>query len=239
MCRAVLLLVVIYPALALSAPVPPLTERQLIAKYWGEVYSPSDKYVFKAREKALTIRTAGEPAIEGFLDKRSTIPRTSRAVTGDFEATVKLIAISAPHPTAKHEVDLRSVRAGLRVSGGFNHAEIELYQYHTKLNDEVRKGNRKPVVWFNVLSNGRGEGRHVENADSPTPLFLRIARRGNVVTMANSFDGKEWSESPVPLAYQPLKLPDEVSVGVYISHPTHQIAEATFTDFTIKKYDKK
>jgi hypothetical protein len=234
-----LLLVLVIPVVPI-APVPPLSEKELIAKYWGKVYIPSDKYVFKPSKdgKALTIRTAGEPAIEGFLDRRSTIPRAYRTVTGDFEATVKLVEASMPGRDAKCEMGQREVRAGLRVSGGFSHAEIELYQYRTKLNDELR-GQPNRVIWFKVSSGSKGEGNHITNAAPSSPVFLRITRKGKDITVALSFDGKKWRGLPVPVEYRPLKLPDEVTVGIYLSHTTHQIAEATFTDLKIEKLASK
>jgi hypothetical protein len=237
MRRAVPLLLLV-PVIALAAPIPAPSEKEQIAKLWGKVYAPSDKYEFKLNGKALTIRTAGEPTHEAFAGKPSTIPRVSRTVTGDFEATVKVMDAAFPNAKGKYEAGGPDLRAGLFVEGGFKFLDIELFQYYGNNNGVLwEKPNR--VVWFNVRGGGKGEGRHVQHAEPNKPLYLRITRKGKVVTMAHCFDGKEWGVSDVPLAYQPLELPDEVTVGVFLAHSTHQIADATFSDFTLEQPNKK
>ena len=90
------------------------TEKEQIAKLWGKTVAASDRCEFKLKGKALTIRTAGEPARNAFWGGGPvTMPHVTRTVTGDFEATVKIAAAAAPERTAKYEHGWCASRAGL------------------------------------------------------------------------------------------------------------------------------
>src|SRR5437764_15408378 len=103
MPRLLLLLLLVAP-FAVAAPVPPPSEKEQIARLWGKTVAPSDKYEFKLDGKLLTIRTAGEPARNAFWGGGpETMPRVTRKVTRDFEATVTDVAAPAPSRTAKFE----------------------------------------------------------------------------------------------------------------------------------------
>jgi hypothetical protein len=232
--RSIVLFVLLLPIVAAAAPVPPPTEQEQIAKLWGKIHAPSDKYEFKLNGKALTIRTAGEPAQEAGVDNSATIPYISRTATGDFEATVKLTAAATPDPKTRYQHGMPESRAGIQVIGRDKHARIELYQYFV-VDKGVPRESPNQVVWYNVGSAKGGRGRHIEHAKPPTPLFLRITRQTKTLTLSHSFDGKEWGVSQVPAEFQPFELPDEVTLSIYLAHSTHQVMDAVFTDFTIEK----
>jgi hypothetical protein len=222
------------PIVALAAPVPPPTEKEQIAKLWGKTIAPSDDYEFKLNGKALTIRTTGEPTLRGTPDRPETIPRVCRTVKGDFQATVRLVALASPNPKAEYDRGIRETRAGLQIAWADTSAEIELKQ-HYFLNQAEYRDSPQQTIGFYVRSGANGEGRHSDYAKPPTPLYLRIARRQNSVTLWHSSQGTEWCELKLPRADQPLELPDEVSINVYVAHTTHQVVDAVFTDFTIEK----
>lgn len=217
-------------AVCAAAPVPPPTEKEQIEKLWGKIHAPTEKYEFAPVGRTLTIRTAGEPTDLAFAGTPLVQPHVSRTVNGDFEATVRVVAAATPNPRVKYAEGGPASRAGIFVAGGNQYAELELYQYYTVTAGVVTETPRQ-VVWVNTKSKTRCGGHHITSTDPNKPLYLRIVRKEKVVSDYYSFDGKEWTPTNWPRG---VELPNEVTVGVYFAHTTHQIADATFSDFTTK-----
>ncbi len=217
------------PVVAVSAPVPPPTESELLAKHWGKIEGQGD---FTLAGKELTIRTTGQPARGYIHGKQMNMPRISRTATGDFEATVKLVDASAPNPKHKHEDSWPGTRAGIIVSGGGYSVEYHLYQYYPKFNGEIRDQMTR-TLWIDTWFPGGGAGNSLVQVPPGKSVYLRITRQEKVITVSHSFDGKEWSKPFNPR--RALDFSDEVTVGVFFSHSTHQFATATFDNFTIEK----
>ncbi|MBY0457205.1 MAG: hypothetical protein K2V38_07700, partial [Gemmataceae bacterium] len=70
-----------------AAPVPPPTEKQLLAELWGATDGPAD---FALVGRQLRIRAATLPTPWFLSGGRMNAPRTARAVAGDFEVTLKV-----------------------------------------------------------------------------------------------------------------------------------------------------
>ncbi|VTS02748.1 unnamed protein product [Gemmata massiliana] len=230
MIRAAAVVAFVVTAVGVSAaPVPPPTEKELLTKYWGKTEGQGE---FELAGKQLTVRTVGQPARGMLYGKNANMPRATKPVTGDFEVTVKLGDATPPNPKNQHEDSWPGSRAGLIVSGDGYSIEFHLYQYHTKRNGEVLdKLNR--VVWVDTWFPGGGAGGSREQVPVGKSTYLRITRKDKTVSVSHSFDGKEWSVPHVPR--QDLAFPDDVSVGVFYSHSTYQIATATFDELTITK----
>ena len=79
----------------------------------------------------------------------------------------------------------------------------------------------------NLLSSGVPE-----NGKS---TYLRLIRKDKEISMSHSADGKKWSAPSNPFKNIDMAFPDEVAVGVFFSHSTHQFAHATFDGFAVAK----
>jgi hypothetical protein len=229
--RVAVIAALVSAAAVIAAPVPPPSERERIQKLWGKVVSPSADCEFKLSGTALTIRTAGQPA-RGLRTEKEPIARVARTVAGDFELTVKVIEATPPGREAKHNDSWPWSRAGLYVVGGGYSVEHHLSQYYTKLNGVLNeKLTRCP--WVDTWYPRGGSGSQLGTVDAGKSVHLKLVRRGNAVTVSHSTDGEKWSNPFNPR--QTLELPDELTVGVFVSHGTYQPVEATFADFAIKK----
>jgi hypothetical protein len=227
-----LMLLLAAPVLAVAAPVPPPGEKEQIEKLWGKIVSPAKECEFKLAGKALTIRTAGQPA-RGLRTETETIPRVAKTVAGDFEMTVKVADATPPNREAKHNESWPWTRAGLYVVGGGYTVEWHLSQYYTKTNNNELNEKLTRCPWVDTWYPRGGAGSQVGNVEAGKSTHLKIVRKGNAVTVSHGTDGETWSTPFNPR--QAVEFPDEVTVGVFVSHGTHQTVEATFADFEIKK----
>jgi hypothetical protein len=209
-----------------AAPVPPPGEKELIAKQWGTTKGNGE---FTLSGKQLTIRSDGQPTrgsvhyIDGSTER---IPHIFRPVTGDFEATVRVVDASTPNDNAAHR-DAPETRAGIFLFAGGEAVEVTLSQSgHPDAKREVRFAKwGGPCVLRERLS----------EAESGKSTYLRLTRKNQSFTVTYSFDGQKWSE---PKDVNPFGFgaPDEVKVGVLVAHNTRQIgASATFDNFTVAK----
>jgi hypothetical protein len=133
-----------------------------------------------------------------------------------------------PDPNAERDEREAHTRAGLLVhSGGFG-LELCLVQRH--VGTDLRR-----EIWSEAWIGGCGEDHLWENARDGKSTWLRVTRRGKDVTVSHSFDGQKWSEPETPRRAGKLVFPDEVTVGVFLAHSTHQTLDATFDTLTIEK----
>ncbi|QJW97510.1 hypothetical protein [Frigoriglobus tundricola] len=223
-------LVLAFAATAAAAPVPPPTEKERLAKHWGKFEGQGE---YELMGNRLTLRTAGQPAIGlRFGAKNTSMPRVSRTVRGDFEATVTVLYATPPHKDARTVAFGPESRAGLFLTGGGFDLELNLYQAHHKNNGVA--GPLQRCVWlYRMFPDGSGGGSMLDDAPVEKSTHLRVTRRNASVTAAYSFDGRTWSE---PRAQdKDLELPDEMTVGVSFSHSTYQALSADFHAFTVEK----
>lgn len=230
MTRAVRAAAVCASAVAVSAaPVPPPSEKERVAKYWGLTEGAGE---FELAGKQLTLRTAGQPARGLLHGPRMTMPRTARTLCGDFVVTVKVIDATPPDPMGRHEEARPVSRAGLLLSGGGYGIELHLHQLYQKLNGAIRDDLDR-VVWVDTWFPGGGAGRSREKVPAGKSTYLRVTRKDKAVTVSHSFDGTEWAAPLVPR--QGLDFPDEVTAGVFLAHSTYQRASATFDPLIVEK----
>ena len=232
MLRAAVLLALVSVAAAVAAPVPPPTEKESIARHWGKTEGQGE---FGLSGKRLTVRTAVPPdmgLISVINGGKTTMPRATRDVAGDFEATVTVTDAALPGKDAKHTDAYPNTRAGLFVEGGGYAVEFHLYQHYTKVNGVAREEPTRSV-WVDTWFPGGGAGNQLKAAEAGKSTHLRLARTDKALTVSYCFDGKEWTVPFNPR--QALAFPDEVTVGVFLSHSTYQTLDATFDAFTVEK----
>jgi len=228
MLRSVLLMA-FFVSLAVAAPVPTPSEKERIVQFWGRT---AGKGEFELKGKLLTIR--GTTPQDGGLiayGAQDTAPRTGRTVAGDFEVTVKVLDAATPDKDAKHTDACPTTRAGLYVSGGGYAVKVYLSQHYPRA-DAVR-GEPTREVWVESWTPRGTAGNPLKPAAPGKSTWLRISRKGTAVTVSCSFDGEEWSKPQTPTPAP--KLPDEVTVGVYLSQTTEQPVHATFDALTVGK----
>ena len=228
MLRSAAPLALVFAVVAAAAPVPPLSEKEQIAKLWGKIEGEGE---FELKGKRLRLRTARTPD-RGAHGDGATAPRVTRAVTGDFEATVTLLDADLPHPNAATDSRERNTRAGLFVAGGEYHVQLHLYQAFHENNGAVQATPQRSV-WVDAWFPRGGSGSMLKDAEDGKSTHLRLVRKDKVVTVSYSLDGAEWSEPYNP--HKEMDFPDAVTVGVYLAHTTHQTLEAAFTGFTVGK----
>ena len=227
-------------SVAVAAPVPKASEKELIARYWGKTEGRGE---FELKGKQLTIRGALDPDVGlisilggGNAGERYTAPRAGRTVTGDFQMTVKVADAALPNKGAKHTDSWPNTRAGLFITGGGYAIELHLYQFYTKANGVARDEPTRSV-WVDTWFPGGGAGNSLKNAEPGKSVYLRVTRKDKVVSVSYSFDGKEWSQPYAPR--QDLAFTDEVTVGVFFGHSTYQILDATFDGLTVEPLKKE
>ena len=102
----------------LAAPVPAPTEKEQIAKLWGQDdRASSDLCEFKLNGKATHRPHAGNARGLIMKDKATSV-RTARTTSGDFVMTVKVATVSRPNRDPRHQDSWPKTRAGLYISGG-------------------------------------------------------------------------------------------------------------------------
>ncbi len=228
---------VVLPLAAVAAPVPPPSEKELIAKYWGKTEGLGE---FELKGKQLTLRsTFGKPNRDFAWGERLLVPRTSQVVSGDFEITVRVLDAVPPTKDGKYDSGMPETSAGLYIRGAESSLRYSLNQYYPRF---VGVANAQPTEatlhrWLKIEANypRGGASGSMKAAEDGKSTHLRLIRKGKEITMSYSFDGEKWSAPNNPFRNIDMSIPDEVTVGVFFSHSTYQFAHATFDNFTVGK----
>ena len=124
--------------------------------------------------------------------------------------------------------------AGLYIQGGESNFRYHLSQAYQKVNGELRPELRR---WLQIQANypRGGASGSMKQAEDGKSAYLRLTRKDGAVAMSYSFDGETWSAPNNPFRNIDMGIPDEVTVGVFVSHSTCQFAHATFDGFTVGK----
>lgn len=237
MLRFAISLAFVLPLAAVAAPVPPPTEKELLAKYWGKTEGEGE---FELNRKQLTIRTVGKPAhgLIGVINGAEiTMPRATRTVSGDFEVSVRVADAALPNKQSKYEGAGPGTRAGVFIMGGGYAIELYFYQYYVQVFNGVLKEEPTQCVWLDTWYPRGGSGSQLRDVEAGKSTYLRITRKDKVMTVSYSSDGKEWSKpfNPQFNPQQALEFPNELTAGVFFGQSTYQIASATFDGFTVEK----
>ena len=112
MLRSAVLLALVSVAGVVAAPVPPPSEKELLARHWGKTEGQGE---FELKGKRLTIRTTVPPdvgLISVIYGGKTTMPRATRTVTGDFEAAVTVTDAALPTRTPSTRTRTRTPAPG-------------------------------------------------------------------------------------------------------------------------------
>jgi len=258
--RPTILLLLLASVGAVAAPVPVPGDKQVMAALWGKTAGRAE---FEFARGQLTVRsTSGAPHVitAGNATARMDAPRTARTVTGDFEITLRVADATAPAKGARFDGRVPETGAGLYINGGDtvsfryylqqSYDRPDLYShfrtrswlvrfYFGSLADPALTQNLEPVLHRATTTqscypNGCGLGGGWKVPDGKS-AYIRVVRRGQTLTTFCSFDGEKWIGPGAPNRALEKSLPDEVTVGAFLSHNTYEKPTATFDNFTIGK----
>ena len=216
-----------------AAPVPPPSEKELIAKQWGKTEGEGE---FELKGKQLTLRTTfGKPNHAFSWGERVSAPRTARPISGDFEITVRIVDAMPPGKDTKHDTGSSETNAGLYIQGSGMSLRYHLSQTYQRFPGAA--ANQNMMRWLRIEANypRGGASGSIKQAEDGKSTYLRLIRKGKGVSMSYSFDGEKWSAPNNPFQNIDMSIPDELTVGVFMSHSTYQHSHATFDGFTIEK----
>ena len=217
-------------AAVVAAPVPPPTEKELLAKYWGKTYGAGE-FVLNGRQ--LTVRSAtGKPTVERWQDEVIGEPRTAQVVKGDFEITVRVLDVVSPRKDVKN-VGPVTTFAGLYLEGPdfrINSFVHRFYDVPVGAESELKRCLR-----ISGTVPGLGLDEVMSETEMGKASFLRMYRKGNLLTISNSVDGEKWTEPKNPFARHEVEIPNELRAGVFFGHSTYQFGHATFDKFIVEQ----
>ena len=237
MLRAAVLLALISVAAAGAAPVPPPSEKELLAKHWGKTEGQGE---FEVKGKQLTLRSAlSKPNRDFSWGEQLSVPRTGTVVSGDFVITVRVLDASAPGKDVKHDTHSAETNAGLYIRGAESSLRYYLTQTYQRFNGAPANPNLQRRLGIEANYPRGGASGSLQGVEDGKSTYLRLIRKDKVLAMSYSGDGEKWSVPNNPFANIEMSIPDEVTVGVFLAHSTYQISHATFDGFTVEKPKEK
>jgi regulation of enolase protein 1 (concanavalin A-like superfamily) len=173
--------------------------------------------IFDATTGVTTVRGSGAD-IWGTADQFNF---TSQPATGNFQAVVKLV--SGPTHTADNAKTGLMIREG--TAAGSRHLTLGV------------TGSGGLILWWRDTTDGdtNWPGGLVSDAGTITPpVWLRLTRKGDVITPESSTDGKTWQPAGDPQTLTGLAA--TVNVGLAITSWNRGIiSEAQFSNISITK----
>ncbi len=237
MLRFVTLLALVASAGAGAAPVPPPSEKELLAKHWGKTEGDG---AFELKGKELTLRSAiSKPNRDFSWGEQLSVPRTARVVSGDFVITVCIRDASAPGKDVKHDTHSSETNAGLYVRGDASSLRYYLTQTYQRFNGAPPNPNLQRRLGIEANYPRGGASGSLQEVEDGKSTYLRLIRKDKALAMSYSGDGAKWSVPNNPFGNIEMSIPDEVTVGVFLAHSTYQISHATFDAFTVEKPKEK
>lgn len=232
MIRATILMaLLILPLTTLAAPAPPPTDRERLARDWG-TFAGQGEYRFAGEQLILRSHT-GMPTTELNATELCNVPRIVRTVRGDFELTLRIVDLTHPLATeSQGNLGQFMTSAGLFVVADDVRLTYGLSQYYYRFPNIPNPDFLHRYVYLQAQTTNGGSGWGMSQANGKS-TYLRIKRQGDSLTTSSSFDGEEWTGEKNFLANQNIVFPDEVAVGVFVSHNTKQVVQAIFDRFTL------
>ena len=201
-----------FPSAAPSAsPAPTNTQGQVdLGKYNAvlpsELVIEGSKHTIKANGNDIWSRE------DGFTF-------ASRPVTGDFNMTVRVTSIDAPHKWTKF---------GLMARDSFDPSAAHIFALlapNFGFMTHIRSGSRQ------------GTKRHSTHKSRPKSIWFRIAREGSIFRTYYSLEGEslEEVEWKALRSYGSFFVNEELQIGMAVtSHDMNQYATAEFDHFNIE-----
>ena len=225
MVRTLLVLFLLCPAPGFAAPVPRLTDADRIARLFGTPVDPDKDSVFTlVGGSALRVRVPGTHHSMYDDEGHTNAPRALRPITGDFVARVRVtIAFDKDAGPADGEFP-RVVGGGLLVTVG-DKGVVEHRHLHERIGNAPWRSSAEVDARLPQFEAGSSTPRPL--AEKPT--YLRLTRRGNVLTTEWSDDGKIWADVGTGLP----PLGKTVSVGPYVIQNTDKPLTVTFDQYEV------
>ncbi len=226
-----LLLLPVFGLCGLAAPVPPESDRDKVARLWGKLETPSGEYTAKPDGNRLTLRSLGWPLP---FDMNPPEFRVSREVIGDFDVSVKLVALDRPDRSVYYESSGPQTAAGLFITAGKSH--FGLYHWMAFHKDGwILLPHMQSSLWMQRTGELGGGGSMLADIEPGESTLLRIVRRDKAVTLHARIGSGQWKQWDAP---NDITLPDAVTVGIFLGHSTSQQCEATFEELRVGKPEK-
>jgi regulation of enolase protein 1 (concanavalin A-like superfamily) len=199
-------LAVLLASAALSAPVPPPGPAP---RPWHTGWDKPADAVGDCRfdrQGALTITVPGRGHELDIFDGRLKAPRLMRTAEGDFDLQVRVRGNFLKRHLARH--------AGILLLTGKDGAALDIGPVFEAGMYSPEAGRSRSLTGFEAVPGGAG--------------YLRVRRRGQLLHMEVSEDGREWS---VKLSGKCIfRLPDKVKVGVFAASTAEGRFTATFDE---------
>jgi len=230
MIRATLLLLLV-PPFAFASPVPKETEADKVKRLFGTPVDPEKNSKFALDGEKLVLRVADVPHLLQPGDFSA--PRITRAVEGDFTATVQ---IRLPPPRRDEPLPRRGelIQVGMFLSD-----EGSLLATHARTL-VATPGQKDPFgrqgvfrLWYPNGSSSSGSGG---GAFDPETVHFRLRRVGGKIYGAASADGKSWHEIG---GFQELAFPHKSTLGLFLANPSGIPFGVEFEGFTVTPKAKK
>jgi hypothetical protein len=228
-------LVATFALLAHAAPVPKAVSAKNLQEVYGEVADSGCKCEM-TKDGVLQITVPKDVRATELTHNSRTLPLTTKTVQGDFELTVRMK--HAPPKDAERAEGAKqppTVSAGITVhTDGDPRTSVTFVHKHTKKGDKWTSGL---AMQSNYQNGSSGSGRSGTTLEEK-PLYLRITRRGEMVTAETSTDGKKWSRFTNQKAD---RLGETLVVGPVAFQNTTAEYDVEFDQYEIKplKEEKK
>lgn len=217
----------------IAAPIPKESEADKIRRLYGSPEDPDKSSTFALVGNNLRLTAA--KGLRGLNPSRglTNAPRTLKAVTGDFEATLRLTKDAIADGTKRDTGEYTPSGGGGMILWVDENTHLRLSRSQWAVED----GETAQTTYNLRGVNNKDEfAGYVMKAAQPetAPVTFRMARTGGKIACAYSRDGKKWE----PFREVEMDLPAEVKLGVYVAHNFDKPLEVVFEPLAITKPGK-
>lgn len=232
-----LLVAILIPTVALSAPVPKAANAKKLSETFGEQVNPDSTCKYEpAGKDGLRIVVPNTHPVEEVDHGKTVRPHLVRKVEGDFVLTVRIQHTFKPEAGKAEAAKQKTmVAAGIGfIDADDAHNTFSVCHMNTKSGD---KWTTSQLMQIMHRGGGSGSGSGGQNS-SDKPAYLRVTRKGEEIKSEFSPDGKKWQ----PFSTMKMtSLGPAVNIGPIACQSTDAEYSAEFTEYEIKPLteDKK